>query len=77
MQTKTGTVVEIVSTTCIGYCVSVVVGQLWLYPAFGVTLTISTNMSLTLGFVGISLCIKFVMRRVFTHLRIFRTKRRR
>ena len=77
MQTKTGTVVEIVSTTCIGYCVSVFVGQLWLYPAFGVQLELTTNMGLTLGFVGISLCIKFTMRRVFTHLRVFRTKKRR
>lgn len=75
MQTKKGSVIEIVSTTAVGYCVSVVAGQLWLYPAFGVTLDLTTNIPLTASFVALSLVIKFVGRRIFTHYRLFRTRR--
>ena len=71
MQTKTGSMIEVVTTTTIGYLVSVLIGQLWLYPAFGVEVELMENFGLTAGFVGVSLFLKYGFRRLFNSLRIF------
>jgi hypothetical protein len=71
MQTKTGSGVEVLVTTTIGYLVSVTVGQLWLYPAFGVELQLTDNFGLTACFVGISMFLKYAFRRLFNSLKMF------
>ena len=71
MQTKTGSGVEVVVTTTVGYLVSVTVGQLWLYPAFGVELALGDNFGLTAIFVGISMFLKYGFRRGFNSLKMF------
>jgi hypothetical protein len=67
-QSKGGSLLEVSVTTLVGYLVSVIIGQLWLYPAFGYDLSLSDNFGLTAVFVGVSMVIKFGFRRLFNHL---------
>ena len=72
MQTRKGSLIEISTTTTIGYCVSVIIGQLWLYPAFGMDIDITANAGLTASFVAVSVVIKFLLRRIFTRNQWFK-----
>jgi len=76
MQSKIGSAIEICSTTLVGYIVSVIIGYLWLYPWFNVPLDWTTNMGLTACFVGVSMIVKFISRRIFTSMGLFREKRK-
>ncbi len=67
-QSKSGSLLEVSVTTLTGYLMSVVIGQLWVYPAFGYDLTLADNFGLTAVFVVISMAIKYGFRRLFNHI---------
>ncbi len=67
-QSKSSSLLEVSVTTLASYLVSVIVGQLWVYPMFGYTLTLGDNMGLTAVFVSISMVIKYGLRRLFNYL---------
>ncbi len=71
MQTNRGSVIEVLVTTTVGYLVSVTVGQLWLYPIYGIELELTDNLGLTSVFIGISMFLKYGFRRLFNSLNWF------
>ena len=64
-QSKAMSLVEVCTTTLVGYLVSVGLGQWFVYGWFGYNLTWTHNFSLTAIFVGVSMVIKFGFRRYF------------
>lgn len=65
MQTKWQSLVEATTNTVIGWGISVIVGQLVIYPYYGYEVTIMDNFGMTAAFVAVSLARSYVFRRLF------------
>lgn len=65
MQTKWQSLVEATTNTVIGWGISVAVGQLLIYPAYGYEVTIVDNFGMTAAFVAVSLTRSYLFRRLF------------
>lgn len=64
-QTRLMSLVEASANTVIGWGISVVVGQLLIYPAYGYEVTIVDNFGMTAAFVAVSLTRSYIFRRLF------------
>ena len=64
-QTRLMSLVEATTNTVIGWGISVVVGQLFIYPYFGYEVTIVDNFAMTAAFVAVSLTRSYIFRRLF------------
>jgi uncharacterized membrane protein (DUF485 family) len=67
MQLKRHSLAESVTNIAVGYGVALL-SQIVLYPLYGITVPLSTNISLGLWFTVISLVRSYVLRRIYTHL---------
>jgi uncharacterized membrane-anchored protein len=67
-QTRIASLVEVITSTAIGYLVSLVLTA-YLLPAYGHQVTLSQNLQITTVFTGASLLRSYLVRRFFnTHL---------
>lgn len=67
-QTRLMSLVEASTNTVIGWGISVVVGQVVIYPYFGYEVTIMDNLGMTAAFVAVSLARSYLFRRMFEWL---------
>ena len=74
MQTKTGSMIEAIVNVVVGYGIAVT-SQVLIFPLVGIHVALHTNMLIGLIFTVISLVRSYVLRRVFVHYRLFRTRR--
>lgn len=65
MQTRWWSLAEATTNTVIGWGISVIVGQLVIYPAYGYEVTIMDNFGMTAAFVVVSLTRSYIFRRLF------------
>lgn len=65
MQTRWWSLAEATTNTVIGWGISVIVGQLVIYPAYGYEVTIMDNFGMTAAFVVVSLTRSYIFRRMF------------
>ncbi len=63
-QTKLGSLIEAVMNTCIGAGINML-GQLWIFPAVGLNVPFSTNLTIAAFFTVISVARGFLVRRYF------------
>lgn len=66
-QTKKHSIFESVTNTIIGLVTSYLV-QLLVFPLYGIKVTHSTNLQITLIFFCISFCRSYIIRRTFNKL---------
>ena len=66
MQTKTQSAIEAGANAFLGWGISVIVGQLVIYPYFGYEVTITDNFGMTAAFVAVSYTRSYLFRRAFT-----------
>ncbi len=64
-QTRLMSLFEAACNTVIGWGISVVVGQLVIYPYYGYEVTVMDNLGMTAAFVAVSLTRSYVFRRLF------------
>lgn len=65
MQTRWWSLAEATTNTVIGWGISVIVGQLVIYPYYGYDVTIMDNFGMTAAFVAVSLTRSYIFRRLF------------
>ena len=70
MQTRKGSMVEAVVNVLIGYGVAVG-SQMVVFPLLGIQVDVSTNFIIGLIFTVISLVRSYLLRRIFTKLKLF------
>ena len=68
MQTKIQSAIEAAANAVLGWAISVAVGQLVIYPAFGYEVTIMDNFGMTAAFVAVSYARSYIFRRFFNWL---------
>jgi len=66
--------IEAVVNVVVGYGIAVA-SQVLIFPLVGINVDLETNMLIGLIFTVISLVRSYVLRRIFTHFRLFRTRR--
>ena len=66
MQTKIASLIEAISNTAVGYVISVVAGH-FIYPAFGLEVSLAENAGITLAFTVLAIARSFCMRRWFNY----------
>ncbi|WP_425287149.1 DUF7220 family protein [Flavobacterium keumense] len=67
-QTKLLSAVESISNAVVGILMSFFV-QMWIFPYFGINVSPTTNMQITLIFFLISFCRSYFLRRFFNAIR--------
>jgi len=67
--------IEAFANVAIGYGVAVT-SQVLVFPLVGINVDIETNLLIGLIFTVISLVRSYILRRIFTHYRLFRTSRK-
>lgn len=65
MQTKLMSSIEAATNAVLGWGISVVVGQVLIYPAYGYEVTILDNFGMTAAFVVVSYTRSYLFRRLF------------
>jgi hypothetical protein len=65
MQTKIWSALEAAANAVLGWGISVVVGQLVIYPAYGYEVTVLDNFGMTASFVAVSYTRSYLFRRLF------------
>lgn len=65
-QSKLSSLAEAISNTTVGYFISVGAGQ-FIYPLFGVNVTLFGNMGITLAFTVVAIIRSYCMRRYFNY----------
>ena len=73
MQTRKGSMIEAVVNVLIGYGVAVT-SQIIVFPLLDMEVAFSKNLIIGVIFTVISLVRSYVLRRIFTRYRLFRTK---
>lgn len=68
MQTKVQSAIEAATNAVLGWAISVVIGQLVIYPYYGYDVTIIDNFGMTAAFVVVSYTRSYVFRRAFNWL---------
>ena len=68
MQTKLQSAVEVVVGVLVAFLLSVVVGQLWIYPHTHVAISLAANASATFWFTAVGLARGYLVRRFFNWL---------
>ena len=68
-QSRTMSLVESVANVVLGYGIAVA-GQMLLFPAFGMHMTMAQNLKLAGAFTIISICRSFALRRLFEAIRM-------
>lgn len=68
MQTKLGSLIEALTNTAVGFCISVIF-QIILYPLYGWHPTLAVNLQITLWFTLLSIARGYVLRRFFTRIK--------
>ena len=76
MQTKKGSMIEAVINVAVGYGVAVT-SQVLVFPLLGIEVAFKTNLLIGLIFTVISLVRQYILRRIFTTYRLFRTKKQK
>lgn len=66
MQTRIVSAIEAATNTLVGYAVSVLIGQFFVYPAYGYQITFLDNAGMTAIFVAASLLRSYGFRRLFS-----------
>lgn len=69
MQTKLWSWIEIISSTCFGFVVTLI-AQIWLYPIYHIHVTFVTNMKLVFWMTVLSVIRGFAFRRIFNKIAI-------
>ena len=64
MQSRFGSFVESIVGTIIGFIVAVI-SQLVIFPAYGVNVSLATNLKITFWFTVVSVIRAYLMRRAF------------
>lgn len=64
MQSKTQSAVEVIASTALAFAVSLFAASI-IYPLYGMPVTISTNLQVTLWFTVISIVRSYLSRRFF------------
>jgi len=73
VQTKKGSMIEAMINVLIGYGVAVT-SQIIVFPLLDMEVALSKNLLIGVIFTVISLVRSYVLRRIFTRFRFFRTK---
>jgi hypothetical protein len=68
VQTRTQSAIEAAANAFLGWGISVVIGQLVIYPAYGYEVTIMDNFGMTAAFVAVSYTRSYIFRRTFSWL---------
>ena len=68
MQTKTFSLIEAITSTLIGFIISLVV-QLIIYPIMGIQVTITQNLTITSVFTIVSILRGYIVRRFFNKIK--------
>ncbi len=66
MQTRLVSAIETGTSTLVGYLISVVIGQLFIYPMFGYDVGLMDNAGMTALFVAVSYIRAYGFRRLFS-----------
>lgn len=66
MQTRLSSLIEAAVSTAVGFALSVLAGH-FLFPQYGVHITVSTNLSITAWFTLLSVVRGYVIRRWFNN----------
>jgi len=64
MQSRKHSLIESTVNIVVGYSISVV-SQIFIFPLFGINISILTNMHMGLYFTVVSLCRSYIIRRWF------------
>ena len=70
-QTRRTSMLESIANTIVGWIVALV-GQILIFPLFGINIPLSSSAEIGLLFVGISTLRSYALRRAFEHLRVKR-----
>jgi hypothetical protein len=73
-QTRTGSIIEAVINVAVGYGVAVGAQVIVLPWILGVSIELEKNLLIGAIFTVISLARSYILRRVFTHYRLFRER---
>jgi len=65
-QTKSRSMFEACINTCIGYVIALI-SQLVIFPIMGIHVPLSTNIIISLWFLGVSLIRGYIIRRYFNN----------
>lgn len=71
-QTRIGSLIETLTNTAVGFLVSVGFSA-FIYPLYGWTPSLATNMQITVWFTLLSIARGYVLRRVFTRIKRLHT----
>ena len=74
MQSSKGSAVEAVVNVIVGYGLAVT-SQVIVFPLFGIHASVTTNLKIGLILTVISLIRSYTLRRIFTHYKLFRTRK--
>ena len=65
MQTRMQSALEAAANAFLGWGISVVIGQLVIYPYYGYDVTVLDNFGMTAAFVAVSYARSYLFRRAF------------
>lgn len=68
MQSRMMSALEAAANAFLGWGISVIVGQLVIYPAYGYEVTVMDNFGMTAAFVAVSYLRSYLFRRGFNWL---------